>query len=147
MTMKIIVQLEPDAAELALNELENSDFILDQETYCYFRDEIFIKEMEEFIKKIAPGKWQDTANLEGAEKVESWYVNQDLVNKYYPKYNRRRQRFYLHNGEIYFYKFLGFMNVDNEIQLMQLDMRDIVGLLNRYAESSLNKFLRKLNIV
>lgn len=144
--MKIIVQLEPDAAELALNELENADFIVDQETYCYFRDETFIKGMEEFIKKVAPGKWQDTDNLEGAEKVERWYVNQDLIHKYYPKYNKHRQRFYLHNGEIYSFEFLGFMNVANEIQLMTLDMRDIVNLLNRCAESPLNKLLRKLNI-
>jgi len=144
--MKIVVQSELDAAELALNDLEQEEFILDQDTYCYFRDEIFIKEIEKFIKKQAPGKWQDTEGLQGAEKVEAWYDNQDLIHKYYTKYNKHRQRFYLHNGAIYCYEFLGFMNVGNEIQLMKLDMPDIVNLLNRCVESPLGKLLRKLNI-
>lgn len=144
--MKIVVQLEPDAAELALNDLEGEEFILDQDTYCYFRDQIFIKEMEKFIKKHAPGKWQDTDSLQGAEKVEAWYDKQDLIQKYYPKYRKRRQRFYLHKGGIYCYEFLGFMNVGNEIQLMKLDMPDIVNLLNRRAESPLSRLLRKLDI-
>lgn len=152
--MKIIVQLEPDAAELVLSDLESDDFIPDQETYCYFRDEIFIKDMEEFIKKLAPGKWQDewqaddddTTDMEKAEKVVIWDVNQELIHKYWPKYDKRRQRFYLHNGAIYFYEFLGFRNMPYEIQLMKLDMQDMVNMLNRCAESPLKKLLRKLNI-
>lgn len=167
--MKIVVQLEPDATELALNDLQQEQFILDQSTYCYFRDKIFIKEMEKFIKEKAPGKWEDAGSLEGlaalerqlggapqkwqgteteknAAKVAAWYERQDLINEYYPKHNKRRQRFYLYNGVIYCYEFLGFMNVGNEIQLMKLDMSDIVNLLNQHQESPLSKLLRKLDI-
>ncbi len=108
--------MEPDQAEFAINELKEDNFIVDQDTYCYFRDEIFIKDMEKFIKKVAPGKWQETETLEGAEKVEKWYDNQDLINKHYPKYNKRRQRFHLYKNRVYVFEFLGFLNVANEIQ-------------------------------
>ena len=144
--MKIVVQMEPDQAELAINELKEGGFILDQDTYCYFRDEIFIKDMEKFIEKVAPGKWQETETLGGAEKVEKWYDNQDLINKYYPKYNKRRQRFYLYNNGVYVFEFLGFLNVANEIQLMKLEMREVVNLLNELAERPLAKLLRKIGI-
>ncbi len=94
--MKIVVQMGPDEAELALNELEEEDFIIDKDTYCYIRDEIFIKDIEKFIHRVAPGEWQETDNLAGAEKVRRWFSNEDLINKYYRKYNKLRQRFYLH---------------------------------------------------
>ncbi len=127
---KIIVQFEPDEVELVLNELEKADFIIDQETYCYFRDEVFIKDIEKYIKKVAPGKWQETKNAEGADKVTKWYDNQDLINKYYPKYNKRRETFYLYKGAVYFWNYIGFINVGNEIQIIKIDMQDIVNLLN-----------------
>lgn len=144
--MKIVVQMEPDQAELAINELKERDFILDQDTYCYFRDDVFIKDMEKLIKKVAPGKWQETEKLEGAEKVDKWYINQKLIEKYYPKYNKRRQRFHYYENGIYFFEFLGFLNVANEIQLMKLEMREVVNLLNDLAERPLAKLLRKIGI-
>jgi hypothetical protein len=67
--MKIVVQLAPDQVELVLSELDQKNFIVDQDTYCHFRDEIFIKGIEKFIKKVAPGKWKEMENLGGAEKV------------------------------------------------------------------------------
>ena len=144
--MKIVVQMGPDEAELALNELEEEDFIIDQETYCFIRDEIFIKGVEKFIHSVAPGEWQETVNLEGAEKVRRWFSNKDLINKYYREYNKLRQRFYFHNNAIYTFEFLGFMNVGDEIQLIKLDMHDIVNLLNQLAEKPLRKLLRKFGV-
>ena|SRR3989344_5859941 len=144
--MKIVVQLEPDQAELAINELKERDFFLDQDTYCYFRDEIFIKDMEKLIKKVAPGEWQETEKLEGAEKVDKWYVNLKLIEKHYSKYNKHRQRFYFYKNGIYFFEFLGFMNVANEIQLMKLEMREVANLLNELAERPFRKLMRKIGI-
>ena len=144
--MKVVVQIEPDQAELTINELKEGDFILDKETYCFFRDEIFIKDMEKFVEKVAPGKLQETETLEGAEKVNKWYDNQDLINKYYPAYNKGRQRFYLYKNGVYVFEFLGFLNITNEIQLIKLEMREVVNLLNELAERPLAKLLRKIGI-
>ncbi len=144
--MKIVVQLAPDRAELELNELEQEDFIVDQDTYGYFRDQVFIIGIKKFIKKIAPGSWKQMNNLEGAEKVRNWNDNQELIYKYYARYKKQMPRFYLYKGHIYFYKLIGFINVGNEIQLMKLEMKDIVELLNRSPKSVLRKLLRKIGI-
>ena len=144
--MKIVVQLEPDDVELQMNEVDESDFIVDQDTFCHFRDDIFIKEMEEFIKNRGKNEWQETEGLPDYEKVNNWYKNQRLINKYYPKYNKNRQRFYLYKGNIYFYEFVGFMNVTNEIQLMLLEPDDIVELLNKSKGSLLSKILKGVGI-
>ena len=39
--MKQIVQIEPDAIEMALDDYDGSDFIKDRNLYGYFQDEIF----------------------------------------------------------------------------------------------------------
>ena len=144
--MKIIVQLAPDKVELILNGLDEDNFIVDIDTYCYFRDDVFIKNIEKYIKKIAPGQWQEINDYEGAEKVERWFRNQRLINKYYPKFNKKRHRFYLYKSSIYIYNFLGFLNVTNEIQLIKLEMEDIVQLLNECPKGFFSKILKKLSI-
>lgn len=133
--MKIVVQIGPDETELILNELDESDFIVDQETYCYFRDEIFINGILNFIENKAPGKVLNTEVNDGAERAERWFHNQELINKYYPQFNKKRKRFYLYKDGIYSYDFLGFMNVTNEIQLLKYDMQDIVNILNNAPET------------
>lgn len=144
--MKIVVQLPPDQAELVLNELEKEDFIVDQQAYCHFRDEIFINEIKRFIKQVAPGKWKEMDHLENGEKVNAWYDNQDMIYKYYRRFKRRQQTFYQHNNDIYCYKLIGFINVGNEIQLMKLEPEDVVELLNKSDESIVKRLLRKIGI-
>lgn len=144
--MKIVVQFKPNQAELVLDELSRDNFIVDQDTYCHFRDDIFIKGIEKFIRKVAPGSWKEMNDLEGAEKVKNWYDNQELISKYYTRFKKRMPIFYLYNNEIYSYKLIGFINVGNEIQLMKLEMNDIVELLNRSTESVLKKLLYKIGI-
>jgi len=142
--MKIVVQLPPDSAELAELALEGWDkdnFVVDQDTYCYFRDEVFIKGIEKYIRKKYPGKFKDTKNYDAAEAVSRWYDNQDRIVKYYPQYNKIRDRFYLYKEEIYAYVFLGFWNVGNEIQLLKLDMEDVLDVLNRRPKTFLQKLI------
>ena len=64
--MKIVVQLPPELADLALEGLDKDNFVVDQDTYCYFRDEVFIKGIEKYIQKKYPGKLKDTKNYDGA---------------------------------------------------------------------------------
>ncbi len=142
--MKIVVQVEPEKVELILDELEGTDFIVDQETYCYFRDEVFINEILKFIEKIAPGKVLETKGYESAESVRRWNHNVRLINKYYLKFNKERERFYLYNNEIYSYNFLGFVNITNEIQLLKYDMEDIFYILSNTPVNLLNRLKTKL---
>jgi hypothetical protein len=139
--MKIVVQWAPDEVEKALSELDEESFIVDQETFCHFRDEVFINSIEKFIKKTTPGKWKEMENHDGAEKVKIWYDNQALIYRYYKSFKKRQPKFHLYKNSIYSYNFLGFMNVGNEIQLMKLEIVDIIGLLNRSTESVLKKHL------
>ena len=142
--MKIVVQIEPDEVELVLDELEGTDFIVDQETYCYFRDEVFINEILKFIENKAPGKVLETEGYKDAEKVERWFRNQELINKYYSQFNKKRERFYLYNNGIYSYNFLGFMNITNEIQLLKYDMEDIIYIHNNTPDTLFDVLKTKL---
>jgi hypothetical protein len=142
--MKIVVQSAPDQVELVLTDLDKKNFIVDQDTFCYFRDGVFIKGIETFVKKAAPGKWKEMENVEGAEKVKAWYDNQELISKYYRRFKKQQKIFYLYKNGIYFYKLIGFANVGNEIQLMKLDMEDVMELLNRSTDSVFKKLLRKM---
>lgn len=142
--MKIVFQWAPDPAERVLSGLEKEAFIVDQDTYFHFRDEVFIKGVEKFIRKTAPGKWKEMENLEDVEKVKAWHENQRSIYKYYSRFKRHQKIFHLYKNGIYFYKLIGFANVGNEIQLMKLDMEDVIELLNRSTKSVLKKLLHKI---
>ena len=98
--MKLVVQWAPDPAELALSGLEKEAFIVDQDTYCYFRDEIFIRGIERFIKRIAPGKWKETDNLDDAEKVRIWCENQKSIYKYCQRFKKQQKTFHLYRNGV-----------------------------------------------
>ena len=55
--MKLVVQAEPNVVSLVLDDLTADNFIIDQDAYCHFRDNVFMGEMQSFIEKVAPGKW------------------------------------------------------------------------------------------
>ena len=94
--MKIVVAIEPDNVELTLNDLSHDDFIYDPDTYYYFRDQVFIEGIKNFINKNYPGKvppgkivdgfYHSTNKLEppapvgsGVAKVKEWYDTQDVI--------------------------------------------------------------------
>ena len=85
-----------------------------QDTYYYFRDEVFIEGIKKFINKNAPREWKETNNLDGAEKVKSWFENQRSIYKYYKRFKKHQKAFHLYKNGIYYYKLLGFANVENE---------------------------------
>ena len=144
--MKIIVQYPPDEFELLDTDLEEKYFVTDQDTYCYFQDKIFMKGIEKFINEVAPGKFKNLEGYGSAEAVERSYDNQYLIVKYYIQYNKVRDRFHLHKGHIYTYDLLGFQNVGNVIQLIRLEMKDILDLLNDSPKSLLQTLMEKIHL-
>jgi len=128
--MKIVVQLLTDEIELCLNELEADDFVIEQETFVYFRDEIFINGIRKFIKNKYNVDFKETDKGSKAEQVENWYENQEIIIKYLKTFNKQRHKYYLFKGKIYAYRFMGWDNIANEISLFQYDIEDLVTLCN-----------------
>ena len=123
--------------------------ILDQDTYCYFRDEIFIKEIKEFIQKKSPKEWEKAHSPhpmfeedEVAQNVHTFYEIKDLMCKYYPKYDKRRPKFHLYKNEIYFFKFYGYRDIAFDIELKKLEINDLAELLNGPIDSPLKDIFR-----
>jgi len=81
--MKIIVQVPPDDFELTPNDLSLDKFLTDQETYCYFRDHIFLNGIMDYIKERHPGELKDMEEpLASADNVEKWFYNQKVIYNY-----------------------------------------------------------------
>lgn len=132
--MKIIVQWMPDAVETILYDLDNNNFIVDADTYIYFYEEIFWKGIQEFLEKRYKLKFKEMKEVGGSKAVENMFYNQTLISKYWPKYNKVRDKFYLYNNSVYTYTFIGFMNVGHEIQIYKYDLSDLVKICNRLTK-------------
>lgn len=132
--MKIIVQWKPDAVEKVLYDLDESDFLVDVDTYGYFLNEVFLPGIKDYIEKKRGLTLKDTKNVEGAVAVKNMYDNQELYVKYWPEYNKIRDKFYLYKGDIYSYVFIGFGNVGHVIQIYKYDMPDLGNLLNKLTK-------------
>lgn len=145
--MKVVLQCEPDKLEKVLNDTEEYDVILDQKTYCYFRDELFIPQFEDYINKNHPGELHDEQVLgsEGVEGAKKFFItmrNYEVMHKHYKEYCKVRQRFYFHEGAWYVMDLLGFGNIGNEISLMRLDYEEVADLLNNQDERTLSRIER-----
>lgn len=145
--MKMVVCIEPDEAELVLNDLSRDDFICDPDTYYYFRDQVFLAGIKKFINQnypgnLPPGKVVNDVysppdkNMPsmpmkgGAGEVARSYDTQDVIVKYYKKYKKKQPKYYLYKGDIYSFALLGFINVGNEIQLIKYEPEDLLKILN-----------------
>jgi hypothetical protein len=162
--MKIVVCIAPDEAvllaKLALEELNEKDFILDPEAYCHFRDEVFVADIMRYIEnkhsgkmplpKTSPGPLQsDWRRLcfeagSGAAKWQRWLDTRAVIDTYYLKWKKRQPRFYLYKGEIYSWGFWGWLNVGNEIALYRYDSQEVTQILNTLSERRLRRVLKWL---
>ena len=133
-----------DAAEKVLYDLNESDFLVDIDTYGYFLNNVFVPEIEDYIKNKHKIKFKYTKNVEDALAVHNMYDNQDLIVKYWPKYNKVRDKFHLYKGDIYSYEFIGFWNVGHVIQVYKYEMQDLRNLLNKLVKrkSFLKRYLK-----
>ncbi len=89
--------------------LNKDDYIEDHDVYYYFRDKIFLKELDEFIEKnyskrkgkLIKYEDYDQAALEdiekfryaseGAKKVHLAFMNMDIRKKYFFDFHKQRQ--------------------------------------------------------
>ena len=134
----------PDAMEKNLFDLNEKDFIVDIDTYGYFLNEVSLKGVMDFVEKKYKVKFKDVENIDGAKAVENFYDNQVIIVKYWHKYNKIRDKFYLYKGAIYSYEFIGFMSVGHEIELYKYNLLDLLYILNKLTERK--NILQKISI-
>ena len=142
--MKIVLQCALNELEKVLDDIEEDDVIVDQGTYCYFRDQIFIPAFKDYIIKNHPGELQDVQvigneGVEGAKKTFTTMRNFEVMHKYYKEYCKVRQRFHYYKGSWYVIEFFGFGNIGNEISLIQLNHDEVADLLNSQEKFFLSR--------
>jgi len=127
---------------LTSSEISELEFIEEPETFYYFRDNIFIEEVAEFLRKKynikLNYKKDDYKQLNGATKVNRFYEDQETIHGHYKEYNKTRNKYYLYNNGIYSFDYLGFDNVGNEIQVYKYNENDLITICN-----SLHNYYRK----
>jgi hypothetical protein len=69
-----------------------------------------------------------------AEAVKNMYDNQRVYAKYWPAFDKIRDKFHLHKGDIYTYEFIGFSNVGQVNQIYKYEMPDLRNLLNKLGK-------------
>ncbi len=126
--MKTVVPYPLDPLEKL--DIPEEKVIVDEDAFCYFRDEVFIKNIKKFIEKKARGKLKNEEDCDGAERWRRNSHNIEVIHKYYRKYAKIRDKYYLYKDDIYIYVFMGFGNIGAEIQLMKLEKKDILFYLN-----------------
>ena len=129
--MKKIVQSLPDVVEIQLYDLNEDDFIVDIDTYGYFLEEVFLKGVREYAEKKHKAEFRETGNVDPQTAVDNGNYNLELISKYWPKYDKIRDRFYLYKGNIYSYVPIGFHNVGLIIQVYKYDKSDLLSICNQ----------------
>jgi len=157
--MKNIVDIMPDAVETVLYELNKEDYIEAPEIYYYFRDEIFFKELEEFVERNYSRRKGRLKTYEDKEKeirkgntlrspdaskdvieFELSLDNYKIMAKYVKDFDAQRQRVYLYESKFYTYTIKG--NITYPIIVHQFENEDILNHLNIYAYMRNRSFFR-----
>ena len=153
--MKNIVDIMPDAVETVLYELNKEDFIEDTEIYYYFRDEIFFKELDEFIERNYSRRKGRLKTYEDVRKgktslspdaskdvIEAHlsFVNDRIRAKYVKDFDAQRQRVYLYEGKFYTYTIKA--TIIAPIIVHQFENEEILSHLNIYAYMRNRSFFR-----
>ena len=99
--MKIILASK-DELETVLGESDRNQRVVDLEAYKHFFD-LFIREFRAFVEDRDPGAWPDTDMMIGAEKVSAAFRVNELINKHYGAWNKRRRKFHVFRDHIYSY--------------------------------------------
>jgi len=146
--MKIVVQWLPSEDETILFNLNKNNFVVDNDIYSYFFEEVFWKGVKDFVERKYKIKFKDIKNVDGAKAVENLYYNQEIISRYWQEYNKIRDKFYLHKGAIYTYKFIGFINVGHEIEIYRYEVTDLVDLCNKLTKRKglFKEMLEKIRI-
>ena len=138
----------PDKWELDNANRKIESFIEDPETYYYFRDEVFIDDLIEYVKrkrpknmppgKVIDGKYYSKGSdvgfsyTDGGGEATELFDTIDYCLKYFRKWEVQYSPFHVYKGEIYtFVVNRFFWNPANEIELIKLEKNDIAFLLNK----------------
>ena len=137
--MKIIVQFLPDEVEKTLSNISDEQmehYEVDIETYGYFLNEIFEKQFEAFVERKTRKKRSKIVGFipdpnDDAKRVEAMYEWQRKTSKYLKEFHKMREKFYLYNGSIYSYTFMGYSNIGHVVEILKYENEDLVNILNR----------------
>ena len=135
--MKSVVQSFPEEGDKILQYRTKDDFFVEPETYCYFRDEILLKQLKNYIKEKDPDKWENIGHLSGVEEFDS--DTQKFLTTSYFEYNKIRERFYLYKDEFYSYGLMGFGDEGITINLVKYNKNDVVQFLNHLNKNQSKK--------
>ena len=92
-----IVELKPEQADTVLNEgLDKLTVLEDREIYYYFRDNIFYKELDQYIAgkdKNSATKIKSTENIPAGDKIKINHENNITRSRFIKKFVKKRQKF------------------------------------------------------
>jgi len=126
-----IVELMPERSDTILNEgLDKLTVLEDREIYYYFRDNIFYKELDQFISnkdKKSASKIKSTDNISPSDKTKTNYENNRVRSKFIKKFESVRQNYYLHNDRIHTYTINNVESPTNVITIHQWENSELIN--------------------
>ncbi|MBN2468527.1 MAG: hypothetical protein JXD19_10290 [Deltaproteobacteria bacterium] len=131
--MKTIVLRLPEGGDPVAQNDAKKHSLVDEYTYRFFRDEVFLKELKTYIRETAPEEWNAIENISGPESIDT--DGHKVLSKFFFAFNRSRKRFYLHKDEFYSYGILKMEEREVVIHLLKYTYNDIALVLNSMSRS------------
>lgn len=133
--MKIIGQYEMEEIEKVFNSINDlKNYKIDSELYGYFLHDIYEKDFWNYVQNIDPKLCNEYRDLNsGDDSYEMMHIRQKAQQKYSEKFHEIRDKFYLVNGQIYSYKYIGEYNIGHVIEITEYEIKDVHYLLNSLA--------------
>ena len=126
-----IVELMPERPDTILNEgLDKFTVLEDREIYYYFRDNIFYKELDQFISnkdKKSVSKIKSTVNVSASDKTKINYENNRVRSRFIKKFETVRQSYHLYNDRIHTYTINNIENPTNIITIHQWENSELIN--------------------
>ncbi len=133
-----IVELKPDQSDTVLNEgLDKLTILEDRDVYYHFRDNIFYKELDQFISgsdNKSASRIKSTANLSGGDKTRINHENNLIRSKFINKFEAVRQNYFLYNDKIHTYSIHNIKNPANVITIHQWENSELINDLESLAQ-------------
>lgn len=150
--MKIIGQYEIHEIEKVFNGINDlKNYKVDSELYGHFLFNIYEKDFWHYVQNVDPKLYNEYASLNSEnDNYKIMHISLEAKEKYSKKFHELRDKFYLVNGKIYSYIYLGEMNVGHVIEITEYESKDVHHLLNalmsdRNGLMNRNLFQRILN--
>ncbi len=125
-----IVELKPEQADTVLNEgLDKLTVLEDREIYYYFRDNIFYKELDQYIAgkdKNSATKIKSTENIPAGDKIKINHENNIARSKFIKKFEKIRQKYFIYNDRLYTYTINNLENPTNVITVHQWENQELI---------------------